>query len=139
MGSTDFVCLPTAAHFSFSDIMLFPTQGNVSYGTLSVLGITSVILRATCRGSRPPPGFLYVLTTFSLSTLIDDHFLAAIPTEPGGINHTPAFTASAKTIVAHEETLVTVKALALTGFRVIDDDDWFAKVRAYETHTRMPG
>lgn len=59
--------------------------------------------------------------------------LLAIPTEPDGMNHTPKFTASARTMVAHQETLVTVKALALTGFRIIDDDQWFAKASSAMT------
>ena len=55
----------------------------------------------------------------------------AIPTEPNGGNHTPAFTASAATPEAHEVSLVIMKALAHTGFRVIDDDAFFGKVRAW--------
>jgi hypothetical protein len=54
--------------------------------------------------------------------------LLAIPTKNGAINHTASFTGFAKTKEAHAETLTAIKALALTGFRVLDDDVWFSKV-----------
>lgn len=68
-----------------------------------------------------------------LCTITDAHTRAslAIPTEPNGGNHTPAFTASAATPEAHEASLVIMKALAHTGFRVIDDDEFFSKVRTW--------
>jgi hypothetical protein len=55
-------------------------------------------------------------------------YLAAIPTEPNGANHTPAFTSAAATPEAHQACLDVCKALALTGFRVIDDDLFYAEV-----------
>jgi hypothetical protein len=54
--------------------------------------------------------------------------LAAIPTEPNGGNHTPAFTSAAATPEAHQACLEVCKALALTGLRVIEDDQFYAKV-----------
>ena len=59
----------------------------------------------------------------------------AIPTEPNGGNHTPSFAASARTPEAHEASLIIMKALAHTGFRVIDDDGFFKKVK-YTTSGR---
>ena len=53
----------------------------------------------------------------------------AIPTVPNGGNHTPGFTAAAKTPEAHAATMLTTKALALAGFRVLDDAEYYAKVR----------
>ena len=52
----------------------------------------------------------------------------AIPTQPGGGNHTIGFTMAARTQQAHEETLRVAKGLALVGFRVINDDKFFHKV-----------
>lgn len=49
------------------------------------------------------------------------HPTYTIPTEKNGGNHTPGFTRSAATKEAHEETLYVAQALALTGFRVLDD------------------
>ncbi|KDQ54400.1 hypothetical protein JAAARDRAFT_38566 [Jaapia argillacea MUCL 33604] len=49
----------------------------------------------------------------------------AIPTEQNGGNHTRGFTAAARTITAHEICLTVTKSLALTGFRVINDDTFF--------------
>ena len=53
---------------------------------------------------------------------------AAIPTEPNGGNHTPAFTSAAATLEAHEACLEVCKALALTGLRVVEDDQFYAEV-----------
>ena len=55
--------------------------------------------------------------------------IIAIPTEPRGGNHTPAFAKSAITMAAHEVTMVITKALALTGYRVLSDSDFFCKVK----------
>jgi len=53
----------------------------------------------------------------------------AIPTKPNGGNHTIGFTEAAKTEEAHEATLQVAKGLALVGFRVINDDKFFRKVK----------
>jgi len=54
----------------------------------------------------------------------------SIPTEPNGGNHTPAFTSAAATLEAHQACLDVCKALALTGLRVIEDDQFYAEMRA---------
>ncbi|KAG6818419.1 hypothetical protein H0H93_005132 [Arthromyces matolae] len=54
----------------------------------------------------------------------------AIPTQPGGGNHTIDFTHSAQTKPAHEDGMNVTKALALTGLRVLTDDAFFAEVKA---------
>ncbi|KAF9269937.1 hypothetical protein L218DRAFT_982642 [Marasmius fiardii PR-910] len=51
----------------------------------------------------------------------------AIPTVPDGGNHTPLFTSAATTEDAHRATLDVVEALALTGVRVVVDDEWYKK------------
>lgn len=48
---------------------------------------------------------------------------------PGAGNHTAAFTKEARTQEAHEATLDIVKALAMTGVRVLTDGDFLDKVR----------
>ncbi|KAF8481373.1 hypothetical protein JB92DRAFT_3149256 [Gautieria morchelliformis] len=53
----------------------------------------------------------------------------AIPTKPNGGNHTASFAASARTQEAHDASLVIAKALAHTGFRVIDDSQFLDKVK----------
>jgi len=57
------------------------------------------------------------------------HPVYAIPTEPRGGNHTLAFAKAAITMAAHDATMVVTKALALTGYRVLSDSDFFCKVR----------
>ncbi|KAF9651736.1 hypothetical protein BDM02DRAFT_3154125 [Thelephora ganbajun] len=53
----------------------------------------------------------------------------AIPTKPGGGNHTVGFTEAVRTKEAHEATLQVAKGLALVGFRIINDETFFYKVK----------
>ncbi|KAK7018048.1 hypothetical protein VNI00_018421 [Paramarasmius palmivorus] len=53
----------------------------------------------------------------------------AIPTVTDGGNHAPMFAASAATEDAHIATLDLAKALALTGVRVIRDDETYTRVK----------
>ncbi|KAF9454268.1 amidohydrolase [Macrolepiota fuliginosa MF-IS2] len=57
------------------------------------------------------------------------HPMFTIPTKPHGGNHTPAFAEAAASKQAHEATMLVTKALALTGFRVVADTGFFAKVK----------
>ena len=52
----------------------------------------------------------------------------AIPTVPGGGNHTREFTAAAATDTSHEACYTVSKALAHVGMRVITDEEFFAQV-----------
>jgi len=52
----------------------------------------------------------------------------AIPTEPNGGNHTKEFTLSAASKEAHTACLNISKALALTGLRVLADDNFAQQV-----------
>jgi len=65
--------------------------------------------------------------TYALPAL---HPSFGIPTVPNGGNHTAAFTQSAATVEAHKACLNISKALAATGLRVLDDAEFFAKVKA---------
>jgi len=56
------------------------------------------------------------------------HVSAAIPTIPGGGNHTAAFATAAATVEAHTAALTVAKALARTGLRAVSDDTFFAEV-----------
>ncbi|KAG2157795.1 uncharacterized protein EDB93DRAFT_1078462, partial [Suillus bovinus] len=56
------------------------------------------------------------------------HPAFAIPTQPNGGNHSPAFTDSARTTEAHNACMLTTKALACTGFRVLEDKVFFMRV-----------
>ncbi|KII85875.1 hypothetical protein PLICRDRAFT_178184 [Plicaturopsis crispa FD-325 SS-3] len=68
--------------------------------------------------------------TLLTATLPAIHPQFTIPTEPNGGNHTPAFAAAAGTPEAHEACITTMKALAYTGFRVLNDDDFYARVKS---------
>ena len=54
----------------------------------------------------------------------------AIPTVPGGGNHTKEFEAAAATDTAHEACYTMSKALAHVGMRVITDEAFLAQVGA---------
>ncbi|EPQ52815.1 amidohydrolase [Gloeophyllum trabeum ATCC 11539] len=73
--------------------------------------------------------------TYELPAL---HPSYAIPTEANGGNHTPGFTASARTKEAHELCLTVTKGLAALGFRVLDDADFTSAVKkAYEREKNL--
>ena len=54
--------------------------------------------------------------------------MSAIPTVPGGKNHTPAFAEAAGTETAHEACLDMSKALAAVGMRVLTDGEFLSQV-----------
>ncbi|KAF8347836.1 hypothetical protein F5887DRAFT_954361 [Amanita rubescens] len=58
------------------------------------------------------------------------HPVYAIPTEPQGGNHTPAFAKAAATMEAHNATISVSKGLALTAVRVLNDVQFFGQVKA---------
>jgi hypothetical protein len=70
------------------------------------------------------------LIEFDLSNI-----LLAIPTVPNGGNHTIEFTESARTKEAHKQNMLVTKALAHTGFRVLDDDKFYEEVCSSNSHS----
>jgi len=62
----------------------------------------------------------------------------AIPTEENGGNHTPAFTKSARTPAAHQETLRVTIGLAALGARMCGDQAFLQKVKdAFEQDKKL--
>jgi hypothetical protein len=55
-------------------------------------------------------------------------FYIAIPTLPGGANHTRAFTDAAASDAAHEVCYNISKALAHVGMRALTDETFLTKV-----------
>lgn len=55
------------------------------------------------------------------------HPVFSIPSDSA--NHTEGFAKAARSIEAHKSTMLITKGLALTAFRVLDDDDFWQKVR----------
>ncbi|KAG7094082.1 hypothetical protein E1B28_007701 [Marasmius oreades] len=80
-------------------------------------------METTCRGSTASTDFGNVC--HRIPSL---HPMYAIPTEPNGGNHTPAFARSAATEEAHEATMIVTNALALTAFRAMRDEAFFQEV-----------
>lgn len=46
-----------------------------------------------------------------------------IPTKPGASNHTPKFTAHARTRVAHDVCLEAAKGMAIVGWKILSDQN----------------
>lgn len=59
-------------------------------------------------------------------------FHIAIPTVENGGNHTPGFTAAAKTIEAHKACLIVSKALAGVGVKALTDAGFLKRVSAID-------
>ena len=55
-------------------------------------------------------------------------FYTAIPTVKNGGNHTPGFTAAAKTVEAHKACLTVSKALAGVGAKALTDAEFLMRV-----------
>ncbi|KAK0217826.1 hypothetical protein IW262DRAFT_1298439 [Armillaria fumosa] len=80
------------------------------------------------------PGMKDFLLLLALPAL---HPVYAIPTEPKGGNHTPAFAKAAATMAAHEATMTVTKGLALTGLRALQDKAFLKAVKAeFEARTK---
>jgi len=62
----------------------------------------------------------------------------AIPTEPNGGNHTPAFVKAAATPEAHTAMMTTSALLALTGLRALSDDTFFRRMKAEYDLSKRP-
>ncbi|KAF9561210.1 amidohydrolase [Agrocybe pediades] len=65
--------------------------------------------------------------TYALPAL---HPAFAIPTQPNGGNHTAAFADAARGEAAHVAVMTVTKGLALTGYRVLTDSQFFSRVQA---------
>ncbi|EGO26697.1 hypothetical protein SERLADRAFT_436509 [Serpula lacrymans var. lacrymans S7.9] len=75
--------------------------------------------------------------TYALPSL---HPGFSIPTIHDGGNHTPAFTAAARSEVSHEACLVVSKVLAAVGVRALNDNDFLKKVKeTFEEDKRTRG
>ncbi|KAJ4469583.1 hypothetical protein J3R30DRAFT_3661636 [Lentinula aciculospora] len=54
----------------------------------------------------------------------------AIPTEPHGGNHTPAFTKASATKEAHAAAMIATRGLALTALCILQNDELFQEMKA---------
>lgn len=57
------------------------------------------------------------------------HALIGIPVKDGARNHTRQFTFAVGTEEAHARTITTGKAMAMTGWRALVDDDFYRDVK----------
>jgi metal-dependent amidase/aminoacylase/carboxypeptidase family protein len=64
------------------------------------------------------------------------HGLIGIPVGDGAKNHTRQFTAAAGTDVAHQRMITSGKALAITGWEVLVNDEFYGNIRNAFTEAR---
>ncbi|CAE6444801.1 unnamed protein product [Rhizoctonia solani] len=73
--------------------------------------------------------------TYALPAL---HPIFAIPTVPNGGNHTPEFTAAARTQEAHERAIMASKGLATLGLRALLDEQFLLTVKNHFKDAALP-
>lgn len=64
------------------------------------------------------------------------HPAFAIPSQPQGGNHTPAFAIAARSTEAHKLCMTVAKGLAQTGFLILANDHFYAEVK--KEYERIP-
>ena len=74
------------------------------------------------------PAVAAVLMSAVATALPTIESVFTIPTVKNGSNHTPQFAESARTPEAHDATLTISKALAMTAFRALQDDEFYRQV-----------
>ena len=82
----------------------------------------------SCSSSRILYALQQLLASHPLLLIIQWGFYTAIPTVENGGNHTPGFTAAAKTIEAHKACLIVSKALAGVGVKALTDSAFLMRV-----------
>lgn len=87
---------------------------------------TEVLYHIVLPSFHPAFGTSYDVNMSYLSDRLGS--IQAIPTQPNGGNHSPAFADSARTTEAHKACMITIKALACTGFRVLEDEEFSKRV-----------
>ncbi|KAF9240695.1 hypothetical protein BU15DRAFT_45593 [Melanogaster broomeanus] len=106
-----------------------------------VLGKSAYPARSISRSIPPGGYFAETMSTYHahamyiILELPSLHPSFAIPTQPNGGNHTPAFAVSARSTDAHKACMTVTKGLAWTGFRVIADDRFYEQVSAASRQT----
>lgn len=122
------LCKIPARDYSFLLLsLLILGEHNLWYASLSIARLSGTKFPAALPSIHPGfcMGFIFAHVP-TLSTCAT--YLTAIPTEPNGGNHTSAFASAAATPEAHQACLEVCKALALTGLRVIEDDQFYSDV-----------
>ncbi|KAF8637629.1 hypothetical protein AX17_002698 [Amanita inopinata Kibby_2008] len=101
-------------------------QNNVLARAFTDIVFNRYGLQSTTVGSSASTDFGNV--SYELPAL---HPAYAIPTEPQGGNHTPAFAKAAGTEDAHKATMIVTKGLALTALCILSNTLFFNEVRVF--------
>ncbi|KAG9013748.1 hypothetical protein FRB90_005753 [Tulasnella sp. 427] len=92
---------------------------------------TRIVERYGIQATRSIQAAVGGSTDFGNVTYVTTPLLLAIPTEPGGANHTALFTKSAATKEAHAIAIQVAKALAITGARILIEDKFMAEASLF--------
>ncbi|KAI0046993.1 amidohydrolase [Auriscalpium vulgare] len=101
-------------------------QNRVLAGDLAVTAQRQYGVPTVVRDDAVPASTDFGNVSYALPAV---HPTYNIPAAPGAQNHTAGFTKAARTLEAHAATMLTARMLALTAFRVLDDDVFFRDVR----------
>ncbi|GJJ06039.1 hypothetical protein Clacol_000226 [Clathrus columnatus] len=116
--ATDTTCTVTLGESLF-DLKQNPLLASEYSNIIAKYGIKTIYMEGAIGGSTDFGNVTYVVPGL--------HPAYTIPTLPNGKNHTKAFTDAARTEEAHNMSISVAKALAHTGFHVIDDDAFYSQ------------
>lgn len=133
-GSTDFVCFiildQSGVYLHTNSILHRILPGQCDARCVLVFYIETPVSHLIPTHGLALPGLHPAYGEYAAAFLVRRTQIrrSAIPTQPEGGNHTALFAQSAGTEKAHEESLILMKVLAITGSRVLTDKGFARKV-----------
>ncbi|KAH6962866.1 hypothetical protein DER45DRAFT_582526 [Fusarium avenaceum] len=107
---------PGYADLRINDALCSSFQQHVAANGIKVMKSDEPVAAATDQGN----------VSYAIPAL---HAVIGIPADDGSKNHTAGFTKAAGTVVAYERTVLSGKAMAMTGWDVLTSDEFFDEVR----------
>ncbi|CAJ0554871.1 Ff.00g133840.m01.CDS01 [Fusarium sp. VM40] len=109
---------PGYADLRINDALCSSFQQHIAANGIKVMKSDGPVAAATDQGN----------VSYAVPAL---HAVIGIPADDGSKNHTAGFTKAAGTAVAYERTILSGKAMAMTGWDVLTNDEFFDEVRGY--------
>jgi metal-dependent amidase/aminoacylase/carboxypeptidase family protein len=107
---------PGYADLRINDALCSSFQQHIAANGIKVMKSDGPVAAATDQGN----------VSYAIPAL---HAVIGIPADDGSKNHTAGFTKAAGTAVAYERTVLSGKAMAMTGWDVLTNDEFFDEVR----------
>jgi metal-dependent amidase/aminoacylase/carboxypeptidase family protein len=107
---------PGYADLRINDSLCSSFQQHIAANDIKVMKSDGPVAAATDQGN----------VSYAIPAL---HAVIGIPADDGSKNHTAGFTKAAGTAVAYERTVLSGKAMAMTGWDVLTKDEFFDEVR----------